>query len=657
MLIAEELDVDWKDVRTEQAIADSAAYGRQFAGGSLATPMNYDPLRRVGAAARQMLIAVAAQQWGVAAADCTTESGVVIHAASGRRLAYGALAARAAMLSPPDPAKLTLKDPKTFKIIGKSVTGVDTPKIVKGEPLFGIDVTRPGMLYAVYEKCPVFGGKVRSANLDDVRRLPGVKGAFVINAVDGAPSLSDGVAIVADSWWRANKARETLKVDWDEGPVADQSSDGFAAQAAALFKQAPQLSIRKDGDADAAFASAARVVEADYAYPFVAHASLEPQNCTAEVTGTKVEIWAPTQNPEAGRPQVAKALGVQPANITIHMIRCGGGFGRRLMIDYMVEAAMISKLSGAPVKLMWTRQDDLRHDFYRPAGFHRFKGGLDANGKLVAFSDHFVSFGQGGHFASSANMGAGEFPANFVENVSYGASLIPLGVPTGPLRAPGSNALAFVFQSFVDELAHAGGQDPLQFQLALLSQGRAALPGGSGPGFDAERMRGVLQHVAEMTAWGQGPALPAGTGRGLACYFSHLGYFAEVVQARVSPAGEVRVDKIWIAADVGSQIINPTGAETQVQGAALDGISVALGQAVTIDKGRVVQSNFGDYPLLRINRAPAVEVSFHLTDHSPTGLGEPALPPVIPALCNAIFAACGKRVRTLPIDPNALKST
>jgi isoquinoline 1-oxidoreductase beta subunit len=656
MLIAEELDVDWKDVRTEQAISDPAAFGRQFAGGSTAMPMNYEPLRRVGAAARQMLIAAAASQWGAPAAECSTMSGVVEHKMSGRRLRYGQIAAKAAALPAPDPDSLTLKDASAFRIIGKPQMGVDAPKIVTGQPLFGIDVTRPGMLYAVYEKCPVFGGTVRGANLDQVRAQPGVKGAFIVKAVDGAPSLSEGVAIVADSWWRADRARKQLKVDWDEGPTAEDSSEAFAVQANVLFGQPPQLSIRKDGDVDAAFASAARVIEADYAYPFVAHASLEPQNCTAEVRGGKVEIWAPTQNPETGRPQVARALGVDPSDITIHLVRCGGGFGRRLQVDYMVEAALIAKLAGGPVKLVWNRSDDLTHDFYRPGGFHRFKAGLAADGKLIAFSDHFVSFGHGERYVGSGNMDATEFPANFVDNLSYSASLIPTGVPTGPLRAPRSNALAFAFQSFLDEAAHAAGQDPLAFQIGLLTREGARPPGPKG-GFSAERMTGVLQHVADMTGWGKGPPLPAGRGRGLACYFSHLGYFAEVVEASVAKDGQVSVHKIGIAADVGRQIVNPSGAETQAQGAALDGLSVALGQAITIDKGRVAQTNFGDYPLLAIDRAPDVEVSFLITDHAPTGLGEPALPPAAPALCNAIFAACGKRVRSLPIDPSLLKST
>ncbi len=654
MLIAEELDVDWKNVRIEQADSNPALYGRQFAGGSTATPTHYEPLRRVGAAARQMLIAAAASQWGVAAAECGTDAGICLHKASGRKLRYGQLAARAAVLQPPDLESVTLKDPAAFRIIGKPQGGVDAPRIVTGQPLYGIDVTRPGMLYAVFEKCPVFGGKVKGANLAAVRALPGVKGAFIVNAVEGAPALSEGVAIVADNWWRANRARAKLEVDWDEGPTAADATGGFATQANALFGQPPQIAIRSDGDVDAAFKSAAHVIEADYSYPFLSHATLEPQNCTVEVRGGTVEIWAPTQNPETGRAQVAKALGVDPSAITIHITRSGGGFGRRLQVDAIVEAAVVAKLAGAPVKLVWTRSDDLAHDFYRPGGFHRFKAGVDSGGRLVALSDHFVSFGHGERFLGSANMDATEFPANFVDNLSYGASLIPTSVPTGPWRAPRSNALAFAFQCVLDEAAHAAGKDPLEFQLALLTRDGKRPPGPKGS-FSAERMKGVLQHVAEMTAWGKAPPA-AGRGRGVACYFSHFGYFAEVAEASVAADGQVRVHKVWVAADVGNQIVNPAGAVTQVQGAVIDGLSAALGQAITFDMGRVTQTNFGDYPLLRIDRAPDVEVSFLITDHSPTGLGEPALPPAAPALCNAIFAACGKRVRNLPIDPAQLKS-
>jgi isoquinoline 1-oxidoreductase subunit beta len=657
MLIAEELDVEWRNVRIEQALSDPARYGRQIAGGSRATPLHWEPLRRVGAAGRQMLMSAAAQTWVVPVAECTTNSGSVVHTPTRRSLSYGSLAAKAATSPAPDLNLVPLKDPRDFKIIGTSHAGVDSPLVVRGQPLFGIDISVPGMLYAVFVKSPVFGGTVRSANVDAIKSLPGIRDAFVIRGGQIFDGLAGGVAIVATNWWVANKARGKLDVKWEDGPAAGQSTAGFAKRAAELSKQAPALTLISNGNVEQALAGSAKVLAAEYSYPFIAHATLEPQNCTAHYRDGRIEIWAPTQNPDSGRKIVAKTLDLNEADITIHMTRCGGGFGRRLMNDYMVEAAWISKQVGAPVKLLWDRRDDLQHDFYRPAGFHYFKAGLDGYGKVKAFRDHFVSFGEGDKFANSAALSADEFPAQFVPNLEFGASLMPLGVPTGPLRAPRSNALGFAFQSFIDELSHAAGQDPLQFRIELLGDRRVLVkppgPQGQEPGFDSGRMIDVLTLVREKSGWGK-RTLSKGTGQGVAFYYSHLGYFAEVVQATVATGGRLTVDKVWVVGDVGSQIINPTSAENQVQGAALDGIGEALGQAITLANGRVEQSNFNDFLLLRIDQAPPVEVHFLKTAHPPTGLGEPALPPVVPALCNAIFAATGVRIRSLPIDPKLL---
>lgn len=646
MLIAEELDVDWSAVRIEQSPVDAKVFGEQSAGGSTSTPDDWEPMRQVGAVGRGLLIQAAAQRWSVPAAGLATEPGFVVDKAGKRRASYGELAQAAAGLTAPDPKTLTLKDPKTYRIIGKSQPQSDTPDIVVGKPLYGIDVRVPGMLYATFLKAPVFAAKVAKVDLAPAKAVKGVRHALVVDGGAELEGLLAGVVVVADTWWAARKGRNALEVTWADHPTSAQSSAGFIAKAAELHGQPPHRNVKTVGDVDTALKGAAKVVKADYSYPFNAHATLEPQNCTASFKDGKVEIWAPAQNPEDGRELVAKTLGIKPEDITIHFTRSGGGFGRRLMNDFMVEAAWISKTVGAPVKLLWTREDDIQHDFYRPAGFHRLTAGLDAQGGLTAWRNHFVTFGEGQKFARAAGMNATQFPFGAVESYALDVSVMALGVPTGWLRAPGNNAYGFVLQGFTDEVAHAAGADPVAFRRKLLGEPRLIGEPDKGDSFHTGRMRAVLDKAAEASGWGRKTA--KGVGLGVACHYSHRGYVAVVVEVAVAD-GQVEVRKAWAAVDVGRQIVNPNGAEQQVQGSVLDGIGSSLGQAITIENGAVTQSNFGDFPMLRLADAPDVEVHFVTSDNPPTGLGEPALPPAPAALVNAIFAATGKRIRSLPI--------
>ena len=629
MIIAEELDVAWEQVTVVQGDLNPA-YGRQFSVGSGSTVANYVAMRRAGAAARAVLVEAAAQSWNVSASECTTADGVVMHAASNRKATYGALATAAARL--PAPVNVPLKDPSTFKLLGTRIAGVDNRQIVKGAPLFGIDVTLPGMLYATYTKCPVFGGEVVSANLDDVKAKPGVRDAFVLSGIAGLPS---GVAVVADSTWNAFSATKALKVQWNEGPQVAQRSAEMAEQAVALAK----------ANAPAALPSGVRAVDAVYHYPFLAHATLEPQNCTAWFKDGVMEMWTPTQIPSSGQGLVMKGLGLSAKDVKVHITRLGGGFGRRGSNEFSIEAAAIAKkLAGTPIKLTWTREQDFAHDNYRSNGWHFFSAGLDSQGKVVALHDAFVKM-QGG----PGDMAAEGFPFNAIPGSQVRSSKLRGGIPTGYWRAPGDNGNVWATQCFMDELAHAAGKDPLAFTLDML----ATVP--ASPRFNANKMTAVLKLATESAKWGQ--PRPRGEGQGFAVCFANNAYVAIVADVAVSKAGDLTIKKLTAAVDAGT-IVNLSGAEAQVQGSMLDGISAAWFQKVTIERGAAAQTNFNKYPMLRMNHAPPViDVRFIPSSAPPTGLGEPALPPAAPAVCNAIFAATGRRIRTLPIADDTLTWT
>jgi isoquinoline 1-oxidoreductase beta subunit len=641
LIIAEELDAKWSDVVVEQAPVNPAVYGRQSAGGSRSIPDSWDQLRKAGATARAMLVTAAANRWKVPAAECTTRDSAVWHGK--RKLGYGALATKAAALPVPAEAEIKLKSRADYRLLGKSYTGVDNRKVVTGQPLFGIDQTLPGMKIAVYQRCPATGGKVRSANLDEVKKLPGVRDAFVIEGNGKTTEVMPGVAIIADTTWSAFEARRQLRVDWDESAASKDSWKELSARAAELGKQSTgATTLANVGSIDDALKGAAKTVSAFYTYPFVSHAPLEPQNCTAWSHDGIVEFWAPSQTADRAIDTVAGALGITKEQVKIHQTRVGGGFGRRLMNDYMCEAGAIAQRYKAPVKLVWTREQDLAHDFFRAGGFHSLTGGVDAQGKLTAWRNHFITFTHDGKVPSSgADWAANQFPGLNLPNYQLSHTLLPIKTPTGPWRAPRSCSVAWVIQSFLHEMAVAAGRDHRDFLLEVMGEPRL-LDGGLNTGRAAD----VIKLACEKAGWGR--KLPAGHGLGLAFHFSHSGHFAEVAEVSVDANKRIKLHRMVVAGDIGP-IVNMSGANNQCEGGVVDGYSTMLGLEITMENGLVEQSNFHQYPLLRIADHPKVETYFIQSENPPTGVGEPALPPVAPAITNAIFAACGHRVRTLPL--------
>lgn len=652
MIVAEELDADWEQVHIDFAAIDPKVYGMQVAGGSRSVFSRWAELRKMGAMARAMLLQAAAAQLGVAEAELTTANSAVIHKSSGRVVPYADLATAAASMPVPEESDLVYKKPADYRILGKRITNTDAEAIARGLPLYGIDVTVPDMVYATYVKCPSIGGKPKSANLEDIKAMPGVVDAFVLDGTRDIPTfdplgdqVSPGVAIVAKSTWQAFKARGKLKVEWDLSTASTDDSDQISNQARAIAAEPGGKVLVDKGNVESAFSSADQLLESFYSTGFLSHAQLEPENCTVFYRGNAVEAWAPSQTPPAVAAGIVKLLGVAPEQVTVHQVRAGGGFGRRLENDYAREAALISRHVTAPVKLQWMREDDMAFDYYRPPAYYSFKGAL-TGGRLNAWRTHVVSVSADGETPNrDANYPTIFFPEKVLPNYKVTNSMVRSQTPTGPMRAPISNSYAFAEQSFIHELAVAAGRDHLEFLVETLGKPQWTDEGNAGA-VNTGRAIDVIREVGKNAGWGR--TLPRGRALGLSFYFSHRSHVAEIAEVGVDDKTRVKIHKVWVVADIGP-VINMSGAEGQCQGSVIDGISMMARQHISIKQGRIEQTNFHQYPLLKMGQRPEIDVQFLQTDNVPTGMGEPALPPVAAAVCNAIYTATGLRIRRLPI--------
>jgi isoquinoline 1-oxidoreductase subunit beta len=654
LLIAEELDVPWASVRVRQSDLDESRFGDQFAGGSTAVHENFLPMRQAGATARALLVAAACARWNAAPDDCETVNGVVTHRPSGRRLTYGELATEAAAQRV-DPESVRLKPSERFHLIGTRVRVADAAAIVSGRARYAMDVHVDGALHASLMK-PPFG--MRIASVDDAasRRIPGVRRVIRIPALPNPTVRQDGVAVVADSTWAAMKGLRALVLRFEPAPSKGPNSTEALRQAFTEALTAPGVVIRNDGDAVAAITGGARSLDVVYEVPFLAHAPMEPMNCTAHVRADGCDIWGPLQSPGGAQGIAARTTGLSPDRVHVHITRSGGGFGRRLMNDHVADAVYLSQELGAPVKVVWTREEDLRHDFYRPAGMHRMRGALDASGRLTAWAHHLANTSRYAYALRtppvSSELYKDDFPAQCVEHCRLEHTQVDSPIPTGAWRSTLHSSNAFAVESFLDELAHAAHEDPLAFRLALLGQPRRLrYADHGGPHFDTGRLAGVLRLAAERAGWGT--ALPAGRARGIAGHFTFGSYAAHVIEVSRRPDGGVRIERIVCAADCGT-VVNLSGAEAQAQGATLDALSAALYGEISVENGVVRQANFDRYRMLRLPEVPALEVHFVRSTEAPWGLGETGVPPVAPALANALFALTGRRVRRLPIDLRAV---
>jgi isoquinoline 1-oxidoreductase subunit beta len=643
MLLNEELEADWARVRVESSPVDAVynhtVYGVMMTGGSTTTNSEYDRFRRMGAMARIMLIAAAAQSWNIDPQTCRAEKGFVIHKPTGRRASYGSLAEAASAIAPP--TDIPLKDPKDFTLVGKPVHRLDTPSKTNGTAQFGLDVYIPGMLTAVVARAPVFGGKVVSFDADKARKIPGV-----VNVVQ----VPSGVAVIAKGFWPAKLGRENLEITWDDGPGAAISTVEMRANFSAISKT-PGAVARKVGDPAAALAAAAKTITAEYEVPYLAHCMMEPLNTVVDLHEDRCEIWTGSQFQTGDRAAAAKVAGLKPEQVTLHTTLLGGGFGRRAnpASDFVMEATEVAKAAKVPVKVVWTREDDIRGGWYRPMWYDHFSAGLDASGNPVAWTHTIVgqsimtgtmfeSFGVKDGIDSTSVEGAADILYG-IPNLQVELHSPKNEVPVQWWRSVGHSHTGFSVEAFLDEVAHAGGKDPYQLRRTLL----AGQP----------RMLAVLDLAAQKANWGS--ALPAGHARGIATHFSFDSYVAQVAEVSVEKDGTVHVHRVVAAVDCG-RTVNPDTVKAQLEGGIIFGLTAALKTEITLDKGRVQQRNFNDYPMLRMFEAPAIEAFIVPSTEHPTGVGEPGVPPVAPAVANAIFAATGKRVRRLPIKPEDLRS-
>ncbi len=625
IIVAEELDVDWKQVKVEQAPLDTKKFERQVAGGSGSSPHSWQRLRKAGATARLMLLTTAAKRWGVSLEECITENSMVIHRPTGRKFSYGELASDAALMPPPTEVKL--KNNSDFKLIGSTVKGVDNKDILSGKPLFGIDFYREGMVMAMVQRPPAFGLKLKNFDASEAKKMSGI-----IDVV----AFKDKVAIVGKSTWEIKKARDLVKIEWEKSATLESSTDHERIFDDLMKNGKPEVR-RKEGEIEKGFEQAAKIVEAEFQCPFLPHNPMEPMNFFAHVREDGVELVGPTQTPQAAQNQTAKLLNIAPEKVSVELTRMGGGFGRRLGTDYVLEAVEISNILKKPVKVIWTREDDMSGGSYRPAVRYKFRAGLDKEGNMIAYHLRGVGINSGNPTRQD-NFPSGAVPNLLIDSVEHKSA-----ITTGPWRAPITNFLAFAEQSFLDEVAQAASKDPIQFRLELLEKAKKQAFGAVK--YDIDRMKSVIELAAEKSGWNK---KRKGVSLGFSVYFSHASYVAQVAEV-VMKKGKPVLQKVYAAVDCGI-VVNQSGARNQVMGGIVDGLGHAFFGNLTFKEGVPQQQNFNSFKIIKLNEIPEIDVHFVNNGIDPTGLGEPALPPTGGAIANAIFKATGKRLRRQPFS-------